>query len=105
MSFRCRNCPPVPEEVRRAAGLLERRWTVTILYAAHSGASRFNEFLHSIGRIPPATLASRLAELEAAGILERHVVDSRPPRVEYVLTDRGRSLEALLQSLRRFAST
>src|SRR5919204_91215 len=73
--MRCRSCPPLPEEVRRTADLLERRWTVSILYAAHSGAVRFNEFAQSVGRIPPTTLAARLAELEAAGILERRVVD------------------------------
>jgi DNA-binding HxlR family transcriptional regulator len=103
MSSRCRRCKPVPEEVRRAADLLERRWTVSVLYAAHSGAVRFNEFLQSVGRIPPGTLAARLSELEAAGILERRVVDSRPPRVEYVLTERGRAVEALLAAVRRFA--
>ncbi len=104
MSFRCRSCPRVPEEVRRAADLLERRWSVTIVYAAHSGAVRFNEFLDACGRIPPGTLASRLADLERAGVLERRVLDSRPPRVEYVLTERGRRLEALVAALRRFAT-
>ncbi len=103
MSSRCRSCPPVPEEVRRAAGLLERRWTVSILYAAHSGASRFNEFTQAVGRIPPGTLAARLAELEAAGILERRLVDSRPPRAEYVLTERGQELGVLLRAVARFA--
>ena len=39
---RCRNCSPVPEEVRRAADLLERRWLLSILYAALEGAMRFN---------------------------------------------------------------
>ena len=104
MSSRCRRCTPVPEEVRRAAGLLERRWTVSILYAAHEGAVRFNEFQQSVGRISPATLAARLAELERAGVLERRVVDTRPPRVEYVLTERGRALEAVLAAVRAFAS-
>ena len=103
MSSRCRKCAPVPEEVRRAADLLERRWTVSILYAAHTGAVRFNEFAQSVGRIPPTTLAARLTELEEAGILERHVVDSRPPRVEYVLTERGRALRVLLDAVARFA--
>ena len=103
MSSRCRNCAPVPEEVRRAADLLERRWTVSVLYAAHSGASRFNEFLQSVGRIPPGTLAARLTDLESAGILERRVVDARPPHVEYVLTPRGHELRVLLRALTRFA--
>ena len=68
--MRCRNCTPIPEEVRAVADLLERRATVSILLAAHEGALRFNEFLQVIGRIPPATLASRLSDLEQAGVLD-----------------------------------
>ena len=70
-SMRCRSCAPLPEEIRRAAGLLERRYAVSILVASHEGAVRFNEFLQMLGPVPPATLASRLAELERAGVLER----------------------------------
>jgi DNA-binding HxlR family transcriptional regulator len=103
--MRCRSCPPLPEEVRRAAHLLERRWTVSILYVSHEGAVRFNEFLQALGSIPPATLAQRLADLEEAGILAREVIDSRPPRVEYRLTERGRQLRALVNALTRFAQT
>jgi DNA-binding HxlR family transcriptional regulator len=101
--MRCRRCAPVPEEVRRAADLLERRWTVSVLWASHEGAVRFNEFLQALGSVPPATLTARLAELERAGILERSVIDARPPRVEYRLTDRGRELRELVEALRRFA--
>src|SRR4030095_11000946 len=90
--MRCRSCAPLPEQVRRAADLLERRWTVSILYVSHEGAVRFNEVLQALGSIPPATLAQRLVDLEQAGVLEREVVDSRPPRVEYRLTERGRQL-------------
>jgi DNA-binding HxlR family transcriptional regulator len=102
--MRCRSCTPLPEEVRRAADLLERRWTVSILVASHEGAIRFNEFLQMVGRIPPATLASRLAELESAGVLERDVIDARPPRVEYRLTARGRRLQAVVTALQLYAS-
>ena len=101
--MRCRSCAPLPEEVRRAADLLERRWAVSILYVSHEGAVRFNEFRQALGRIPPATLAQRLAELEEAGILDREVVDARPPRVEYRLTDRGRQLRSMISALARFA--
>jgi DNA-binding HxlR family transcriptional regulator len=104
--MRCRRCPPLPEEIRRAADLLERRWTVSILYVSHEGgAVRFNEFLQALGRIPPATLAQRLADLEEAGVLEREVVDARPPWVEYHLTERGRRLRSLVNALARFAET
>ena len=96
---RCRRCAPVPEEVRRAAGLLERRWTVSILWASYEGAQRFNEFKQSLGEIPPRTLAQRLVELEEAGVLERLVVDARPPRVEYRLTDEGRRLKQVVDAV------
>ena len=94
----------MPEEVRRAAGLLERRWTVSILWASYEGASRFNEFRQAVGEIPPTTLAQRLLELENAGLLEREVVDARPPRVEYRLTPRGQSLKLVLDALAAFAA-
>jgi DNA-binding HxlR family transcriptional regulator len=101
--MRCRSCPPLPEEVRRAANLLERRWTVSILYVSHEGAVRFNEFLQALGSIPPATLAQRLADLEEAGVFERAVIDARPPRVEYRLTQRGRQVRSLMNAVARFA--
>jgi DNA-binding HxlR family transcriptional regulator len=103
--MRCRSCKPIPEEVRRAADLLERRWTVSILYVSHEGALRFNEFQQALGTIPPATLAQRLTDLEEAGVFERAVIDDRPPRVEYRLTRRGRQLRTLVNALTRFAET
>jgi DNA-binding HxlR family transcriptional regulator len=102
---RCRRCEPVPEEVRRAADLLERRWVLQILYAAHAGAVRFNEFRQAVGPVPPRTLAARLVELEAAGILERRVLDSRPPRVEYRLTELGERLRIVVDALQSWAAT
>jgi DNA-binding HxlR family transcriptional regulator len=89
----------MPEEVRRTAGLLERRWLLSVLYAAHSGALRFNEFKQILGEVPPRTLAQRLSELEEAGLLDRTVVDARPPRVEYRLTERGREFGAVVRAM------
>ncbi len=101
--YRCRTCRPVPEEIRRAADLLERRWTFSIVYAAQSGAVRFNEFKQAVGPVPPRTLAARLAELEEAGVLERNVIASRPPRVEYILTPLGERLRSLMDALGQWA--
>ena len=100
--MRCRKCAPVAPEVRSAAELLERRYALSILCASRAGAVRFNEFLQVLGRVPPRTLAVRLAELAEAGILERAVIDSRPPGVEYRLTQRGRELQELVYALERF---
>ncbi len=104
MSPRCRKCAPVPEDVRVAADLLGSRWTLTIVYAAHSGATRFNELKAAVGNIPPRTLVTRLAELEQAGVIERVVIDARPPQVEYRLTEEGLRLESLLAALSAFAA-
>jgi DNA-binding HxlR family transcriptional regulator len=102
--MRCRRCNPVPEEVRRAADLLERRWTISILYASYDGATRFNEFRQALGPIPPATLAARLMELEEAGILEREVIADRPPRVEYRVTAGGGALRPVVEAVVQFGA-
>ncbi|MBA2296730.1 MAG: helix-turn-helix transcriptional regulator [Actinobacteria bacterium] len=102
--MRCRRCVPVPEEVRRAAGLLERRWTISILWASSEGAIRFNELKQAVGGIPPRTLAQRLVELEEAGVLVRRVIDARPPRVEYRLTEEGHRLKLVVDAVVSFAA-
>jgi DNA-binding HxlR family transcriptional regulator len=96
---RCRNCRPVPEEVRRAADLLERRWVISVVWASLEGAVRFNEFRQAVEGVPPRTLTERLRELEQAGVLERRVVDASPPYAEYRLTERGQRLAPVVQAL------
>ena len=81
------------------ADLLERRWTLSILYASRTGAVRFNEFRQALGPVPPGTLTARLAELAEAGVFDRVVVDARPPRVEYRVTRRGEQLQAAVALL------
>ncbi len=100
--MRCRRCQPLPEEVARAADLLGRRWVLAILWAsAEAGAVRFNEFKQTIDGIPPRTLAQRLCDLQQAGVLERRVLDTRPPRTEYRLTPEGRRLGMLVTAALR----
>jgi DNA-binding HxlR family transcriptional regulator len=91
-------------EVRRPAGRRARRWTLSILWASSEGALRFNELKQAVGEIPPRTLAQRLSELEDAGVLERRVIDSRPPRVEYRLTEEGRRLQVVVDAVVRVAT-
>ena len=76
---------------------------LTVLYASYNGAVRFNEFREAVGPIPPRTLVARLSELEDAGLLQRRVIDDRPPRVEYRLTPEGARLRAVLTALKRWA--
>jgi DNA-binding HxlR family transcriptional regulator len=78
---------------------------LAVLWAsAEEGAVRFNEFKQALDGIPPRTLAQRLVELEEAGVLERRVLEGRPPRVEYRLTTAGRRLGALVDAMRAYAA-
>jgi DNA-binding HxlR family transcriptional regulator len=99
MSPRCRSCAPVPPELRAAATLLERRWTLATIYACASSASRFNEFRQSLPGVSPTTLSERLDQLEGAGVVERTLVPGRPPHTEYALTARGKRIAGAVSSL------
>ncbi len=101
---RCRSCRPVPEEVRRGADLLERRWLLSILYAALAGAVRFNEFRHAVAGVSARTLTDRLRELESAGLVERRTIDGNPPYAEYRLTGEGRRLAPVLEAIGRWTA-
>jgi DNA-binding HxlR family transcriptional regulator len=103
MSRPSRRCEPVPVEVRETADLLERRWLISIIYAALAGALRFNEFADAIAGISPRMLTERLRDLESAGLVERKVIPSSPPTVEYRLTERGRRLGPVIEAMREYA--
>jgi DNA-binding HxlR family transcriptional regulator len=90
-------------EVREAADLLERRWQLSIIYAALTGAIRFSEFANAVAGISPRMLSERLRDLEAAGLIERSVIPSSPPTVEYRLTERGRRLAPIIDAMREYA--
>jgi DNA-binding HxlR family transcriptional regulator len=93
----------VPVEVRQTADLLERRWLLSIIYAALSGALRFNEFADAVAGISPRMLSERLRDLEAAGLVERQVLPTSPPTVEYRLTERGRKLAPVMEAMREYS--
>ena len=103
MSRTRRRCEPVPMEVRATADLLERRWQLSILYAALTGALRFSEFADAVAGISPRMLSERLRELEGAGLIERTVLPTSPPSVEYRLTQRGRRLAPIIEAMRTYA--
>jgi DNA-binding HxlR family transcriptional regulator len=85
------------------ADLLERRWQLSIIYAALSGALRFNEFADAVAGISPRMLAERLRDLEAAELVKRTVIPSSPPTVEYRLTERGKRLAPIVEAMRAYA--
>src|SRR3954464_2262573 len=71
MSRPSRRCEPVPLEIRETASLLERRWQLSILYAALAGALRFNEFADAVAGISPRMLSERLRGPRGPGAAAR----------------------------------
>jgi DNA-binding HxlR family transcriptional regulator len=78
-------------------------WSILILRDAFGGMTRFDEFQTSLG-IAPNMLARRLSSLVESGMLERRRYNDRPPRHEYVLTERGRDFRAVLITLLAFGN-
>ena len=68
------------------------------------GRSRFCELERSLEGISPRTLSLRLKALEEQGIIERRTYPEVPPRVEYALTDKGRALVPILDSMREYGT-
>ncbi|HEV2674947.1 MAG TPA: helix-turn-helix domain-containing protein [Aliidongia sp.] len=73
-------------------------WSILILRDAFQGLTRFSQFQESL-EIAPNMLTRRLNALVAAGLLERHRYSRRPPRDEYLLTERGRDFRPVLWAL------
>jgi DNA-binding HxlR family transcriptional regulator len=78
--------------------LLNQRWTLHIVRSLLSGKKRFNELSRENG-INPRTLRERLKQLEAQCIITRSVISTKPPNVEYALTDKGRALNDIFEAL------
>jgi DNA-binding HxlR family transcriptional regulator len=79
--------------------LVGDRWTLLVLRDLFLGKSRYDEFLDSPENISTNILADRLRRLEALGMLEKQPYGPHRKRMEYRLTERGKSLLPVLQSL------
>ena len=80
--------------------LINGKYKMTILYTLMSfGVVRFNEMKKYIGGISYKTLSSALKELEADRVVHREEYPQIPPKVEYSLTDRGKSLIPILDGM------
>jgi DNA-binding HxlR family transcriptional regulator len=89
------HCP-----VARTLDIIGERWTILILRdLLLDGPRKFQDFEHSLAGISPNTLSARLKRLEEYGVVDRRFYEQHPPRAEYVLTDKGRSLGPVLKAL------
>ncbi len=92
-SFDTMQCP-----IARSLERVGEWWSILILRDAFLGLTQFDQFQKSLG-IAPNMLSRRLATLVENGLLERRRYSERPPRDEYVLTERGRDFRPVLWAL------
>ena len=88
----------MPCPIARSLEHVGEWWSILILREAFNGKTRFDEFRDVLG-VAPNILTRRLKALVAAGLLQRRRYCERPPRDEYVLTERGRDFRPVMLSL------
>ena len=79
--------------------LIGDKWKVLILRDLMPGTKRFGELKKSIGNVSQKVLTAQLRAMEESGLLTRTVYAEVPPRVEYTLTELGKSLKPILDAL------
>ena len=79
--------------------LIGDKWKVLILRDLMPGTKRFGELKKSIGHVSQKVLTAQLRDMEEKGLVNRKVYAEVPPRVEYSLTDLGRSLKPVLDAM------
>ncbi|MSQ25363.1 MAG: transcriptional regulator [Dehalococcoidia bacterium] len=87
---------------KSAFDLLGKRWSALIIQDLIGGPRRFRELLTHVGRINDKVLSQRLKELDERGIVVRSVYAEVPVRVEYTLTDKGRSLAKVIREMEQW---
>ena len=91
------DCP-----VCRTADIVCGKWTLLVIRDLAEQRARFCELERSLEGISPRTLSLRLRALEEEGIVARETFPEVPPRVEYALTDKGRALVPIIESMRAY---
>ena len=97
MTEETRALPACPVETTLM--LIGDKWKVLILRDLMPGTKRFGELKKSIGHVSQKVLTAQLRDMEASGLVNRKVYAEVPPRVEYSLTDLGRSLKPILDAM------
>ena len=84
-----------------ALDVIGEKWTLLILRdLTRNPSRRFQDLLDSLKGCAPNTLSARLSSLEEQGLIERRQYEQHPPRMEYVLTAKGREVRPVLKALK-----
>lgn len=92
-------CP----KYEKLSSFLGKRWTGLIIRVLLEGEFRFSEILDSVPGLSSRLLTERLKEMEDMGLILREVRNEYPIKVEYTLTEKGRSLEPIITEMQHYA--
>jgi DNA-binding HxlR family transcriptional regulator len=92
-------CP----QYHHAMEIIGKKWMGSILRVLMHGTHRYNEILLAIPGISDRLLTERLRDLEAEGLVVRHIASTSPVRVEYELTEAGRELDLAVRVISMWA--
>ncbi len=91
--------------VERTLDVVGGKWTVQILRDLFEGTRRFGQLQQSLGGVSPKMLIARLRELEERGLVTRRLYPEIPPRVEYSLTEDGKTLRPIVDAMAHWGGT
>ena len=91
------NLPACPVETTLM--LIGNKWKVLIIRDLLTGTKRFGELKKSIGKVSQKVLTTQLRDMEEDGLISRKIYAEVPPRVEYSLTELGKSLQPILNAM------
>ena len=91
-------------DVEATLSVIGGRWKPVLVCHLLAGRKRFGELRRLVPNATERMITLQLRELEADGVIDRHVFAEVPPRVEYEVTEFGRSLEAILKSMQEWGS-
>ena len=97
MADTAKELPACPVETTLT--LISDKWKVLILRDLMPGSKRFGELKRSVGNVSQKVLTAQLRDMEDKGLVNRKVYAEVPPRVEYSLTDLGKSLKPVLDAM------
>ena len=92
------NCP-----AELTLEFLSGKWRPMVIFWLMPGPMRFNELQRRLGAVTHRTLSKTLKEMEADGLVVRKDYGEIPPRVDYALTERGSSLQPVLEAMEKWA--
>jgi len=86
-------------DVEATLSVIGGRWKPVLVCHLLQGRKRFGELRRLVANATERMITLQLRELEADGVIDRHVFAQVPPRVEYEVTEFGRTLEPILESM------